>query len=392
MWTKYKFYILAGLAFLTLGALETMKPEKTVWIESYSKFDKIPYGNYVLFDELSSIFSEPITPFFETLHSSLQDTISSTNLILINDSFDASRNDVKALLEFVNKGNQALIVCRNFPSSLLDTFDIKDLSEFDDEFSILGSYRLANDTTNYQGPSYNINYKTYFDSLSNNHQVLGYSSDSLVNFLGMNYGSGRIFLHSSPVAFTNAFILTNDNHSYISSILSYLPDQPTIWDEHYKARKNYVKQSPLQYILTTDGLRQALYLILFSILMYMIFASKRRQRIIPVLKPKSNSTVDFIETVGQLYYNESDHKDIGMKRLKYFLADIRERYRIDTEFLDEKFCQRLSTLSGVPREDVNQVATNFKVINTVDTVLDERISEQDQLIENYYKKEKQYGK
>lgn len=392
MWTKYKFYILAGLAFLALGALESMKPKETVWVESYSKVDKIPYGNYVLFHELESIFSKPVRTSFESLHETLNDTLANTNLMLINDSFDASRNEINALLKFVASGNQALLVCQNFPHLLLDTLAIKADSEFVNELSTIDSYRLVNDTTRYKGPLYNIYFKTHFDSLSNNHQVLGYSSDSLVNFIGMNYGRGRIFLHTSPIAFTNAFILTNNNHQYISNILSFLPDQTTIWDEHYKARKKHIQQSPLQYILTTDGLRQALYLILLATLMYMIFASKRKQRIIPVLQPKSNSTVEFIDTIGQLYYNESNHKDIGLKRLKYFLADIRERYRIDTEELDEKFCQRLSILSGVPREDVNRIAKNFRAIQGLATVEDEKIIEQDRLIENFYNKENEYGK
>lgn len=391
MWAKYKFYILAGLAFIALGVLESMKPKETVWIESYSKVDKIPYGNYVLFHELKSIFSKPILTSFESLREGLKDTLTNTNLILINDSFDASRHEINALLKFVDKGNQALLVCRDFPKLLLDTLKIKADSKFI-ELSTVSSYRLANDTTRYQGPGYNIYFNTHFDSLADNHKVLGYSSDSLVNFIGMSYGRGRILLHASPSAFTNAFMLTKNNHNYISAILSFLPDQSTVWDEHYKARRKHIQQSPLQYILTTDGLRQALYLSLLATLMYMIFASKRRQRIIPVLKPKANSTVDFIETVGQLYYNESNHKDIGMKRLKYFLADIRERYRIDTEELDEKFCQRLSILSGVPREDVNRIAANFSAIHALETVTDERIIEQDRLIENYYNKENEYGK
>src|SRR5687768_12184410 len=98
MWAKYKFYILAGLAFLALGVLESMKPKETVWIESYSKVDKIPYGNYVLFNELESLFYKPILTSFESLHEALKDTLANTNLILINDSFDASRHEINALL------------------------------------------------------------------------------------------------------------------------------------------------------------------------------------------------------------------------------------------------------------------------------------------------------
>jgi len=174
--------------------------------------------------------------------------------------------------------------------------------------------------------------------------------------------------------------------------LSYLPNQTTIWDEYYKARKNYIKQTPFQQILTTDGLRQALYLAIIGTLIYMVFASKRRQRIIPVVPFKTNTTVDFVETMGKLYYNESGHKEIGMKRINYFLADIRERHRIDTEVLDEAFIRKLSTLSGVNRKDIDRLISNFKVIKTLKVVVADLIIEQDKLIDNYYNKERLYGK
>ena len=391
VWHKYKYYILSGLAFIAIGVLETMKPKKTAWVETYSKFDKVPYGNYLLFNEISSIFSKPTTTSFESLKTTLHDTLLHTNLIVINNNFEAEESEVNALLQFVDNGNNAMIISRNISSILLDTLSLKTDVDFNGDSETEISYLLAGDTSQFKGPTYNIYFRTYFDSLSNA-QALGYRSDSLVNFISLEYGEGRLFFHVMPSVFTNAFILTKNNNEYISRALSYLPDQATIWDEYYKARKHYIRQTPFQQVLTTDGLRQALYLLLFGTLIYMVFASKRRQRAIPVLAPKANTTVDFVETMGKLYYNESDHKDIGMKRIKYFLADIRERHRIDTEVLDEEFSRKLSTLSGVEKEHIDKLATNFRVISTVEVVLDHRIVEQDKLIEKYYNKERSYGK
>ena len=391
MWSEYKYFILAGLAFIAIGVMESLKPKETVWIESYSKFDKIPYGNYVLYNELESIFSDPVTSSYESLKSSLSDTLINTNLLIINNSFDASESDINALLNYVNRGNQAMIISRKITDKLLDTLNLSIDFEFSEEIETEISHLISNDTTQYSGPTFNIYFRSYFDEIASASPI-GYRSDSLINFVSVNYGEGLIYLHVLPSAFTNAFMLSKNNHGYVSKVLSYLPDQPTIWDEYFKARKNYIKKTPLQQLLATDGLRQAFYLLLLGTLIYMIFASKRRQRSIPVLPIKSNSTVEFIQTMGQLYYNESDHKDIGVKRVNYFLADIRERYRLETETLNEEFCSKLSILSGVPRDDIDRLIKNFTVINTVAVVLDIRIKEQDKLIENYYKKERAYGK
>lgn len=391
MWTKYKHYILIGTAMVTIGILETMKPKETVWVESYSQFDKVPYGNYILFSEIGDLFNAPVVTSFQSLNASLVDSLANTNLIIINNSFDAEVLEVNALLRFVGRGNQAMIISRKFSDKLLDTLDVNTSFGFAGQSEAEVSYHLAGDTTQFSGPVYNLLFRSYFDSLAE-FTPLGYRSDGEVNFLSTTFGEGTFFLHTQPSAFTNIFMLTDNNDQYVSAVLSHLPNQYTIWDEYYKARKQYIKQTPLQQVLQRDGLRQALYLLVLGTLTYMAFASKRKQRVIPVVAVKSNDTVEFIETMGQLYYNESDHKDIGMKRLDYFLSDIRERYRIDTTVLDEAFVKKLSTLSGVSLADVDKLIINFNVIKSVKVVLDDRIMEQDKLIKNYYDKEGLYGK
>jgi hypothetical protein len=382
---------LSGIAMVAIGILESMKPKQTNWLESYSKFDKVPYGNYVLYNQLTDLFTDGPSTSFESLKLTLADNLVHTNLILINNTFEPEQGEVDALLEFVDRGNQAMIISRRISNKLLDTLDMSTNFEFVQESESTISYNLTDDTTQYNGPTYNIMARTYFDELSHS-EPIGYRSDSLVNFVRIAFGDGHLFLHVLPSAFTNAFILTENNNAYVSKVLSYLPDQQTIWDEYYKVRKDYVKKSPFQQVLSTDGLRQALYLVLLGTLAYMVFAAKRRQRIIPVLPVKVNTTVEFVETIGQLYYNESDHKDIGVKRVNYFLIDIRQRYRLDTEVLDEGFCHRLSTVSGVTREEVDELIKNFKVVKDVQQVLDARIIILDKLIENFYNKERLYGK
>ncbi|WP_422360124.1 DUF4350 domain-containing protein [Reichenbachiella sp.] len=368
-----------------------MKPNETIWLESYSKFDKIPYGNYVLYHQLEDIFSAGVQPSFESLNQSIDESTSNTNLIIINNVFEAEEYEIERLLNFVDNGNQVMIISRQVSDFLLDTLGLSTSFEYSSTVESNVQHSIVADTSRYSGPSFNIYFKSYFDSLSAA-QPLGYRSDSLVNFIGLPYGMGRIFIHLHPSAFTNAFILTKNNDKYIRDVLAHMPNQPTIWDEYYKARKNYIKQSPFQQVLSTNGLRQALYLTLTGTFLYMIFYSKRKQRIIPILTPKSNASAEFIETMGQLYYNESDHKDIGMKRVSFFLAEIREKYRIDTSQLDQNFAQKVSSLSGVSKDLIDQLIINFKTINASDEVLPIRIIEQDELLKKYYKKEQTYGK
>ena len=391
MWHKYKFFILSGIALFVIGVLETLKPKEVIWLESYSRHDKIPYGCHILYE----LLQDWNTDRWSIAESSLATNMisdSNVNYLLINDQINLGKEDINALLQYIENGNQALIAARTLPDALLDTLDIKVAYDYHNATIDSLGYYLAGDTVTYFGPTRNIVFRNYFEEIGIA-QPLGYRSDSLANFIGMNIGEGRLFIHLAPSTFTNIFVLTDDNHRYLCHMMSFLPQTNRwVWDEHYKARKQHGTKSPMAEVMKRDGLRQAVYISLLGVLIYMLFASKRRQRAIPVVPPKLNTTVDFVETMGQLYYNESDNKDIGKKRVSYFLADIRDRYRLDTSLLDKEFCHRLSSLSGVNKDDVDKLIANFKVMNSVDVVLDDRLAEQDRLIDNFYKIERGYGK
>ncbi|MEJ7677787.1 MAG: hypothetical protein WKG06_07955 [Segetibacter sp.] len=65
---------------------------------------------------------------------------------------------------------------------------------------------------------------------------------------------------------------------------------------------------------------------LAGLLLYVLFEMKRRQRIIPVITPLKNSTLDFVKTVASVYYNEKDNNGIADKKVNYFLEFVRSRF------------------------------------------------------------------
>jgi hypothetical protein len=78
----------------------------------------------------------------------------------------------------------------------------------------------------------------------------------------------------------------------------------------------------------------------------MIFNAKRKQRIIPIIKPLTNTTVDFTKTIGNLYFQEGNHDTIMEKKIIYFLEKIRQDYLLDTQNLDDDFIKKLHQKSG----------------------------------------------
>ena len=94
----------------------------------------------------------------------------------------------------------------------------------------------------------------------------------------------------------------------------------------------------------------------------MIFEMKRRQRIIPIIAPPKNTTLEFVSTIGNLYYQSKEHKNIADKKIIFFLEQIRTKYWLNTSRPDASFLQTLSRKSG---KSINEVNTLFKTIEEI---------------------------
>jgi hypothetical protein len=81
---------------------------------------------------------------------------------------------------------------------------------------------------------------------------------------------------------------------------------------------------------------------------------RRRQRPIPVIAPKRNTTLEFAERVGMLYYGYGDHNKIAAKMVTFFLDTLRSRYHVRTNELGSETYKMIARRSGVPLELVLQ--------------------------------------
>jgi hypothetical protein len=131
-------------------------------------------------------------------------------------------------------------------------------------------------------------------------------------------------------------------------------------------------------------LKAAYYLALVSLLIFVLYEVKRRQRIIPVIKPLENSTVDFVNVVGQVYYERRDNINIARKKMQYFWAYARETYRIKTNRPGPEFVEELVNRTGVTVDIARELSGAFIFISTHDIVTDQELIRLNQLIEQFY--------
>lgn len=355
--------------FILILVSDYDKPKPIDWRPTYSVNDKIPFGLYVFDKEIGGIFKKQkiqrisaVTP-YEFLDSKYdEDSLIETYSVkgtFVNISVQNNIDDqsMKEIMYFVSHGNNAFLSMANFPKPLLDSLKFEYTSNFrptDSAFVWMANKKLSRKA--YKSTGDIADYFSKIDTL--NTIVLGYQGNPKkkknINFIKIPYKNGNFFLHMHPVAFTNYNMLKKDRYQYAENVLSYIPKGDVFWYTKLQTDEN-ISGSPLRYILSQPALAWAWYLFLIGMLIFMIFNAKRKQRIVPILQPLSNLTIDFTKTIGNLYYQEGDHKNIIDKKIIYFLERIRTEYLIDTTKLDDEFVKKLHHKTGKNEKDIQEL-------------------------------------
>ncbi|MCP2027249.1 hypothetical protein L1276_002406 [Flavobacterium sp. HSC-32F16] len=365
-----KIYIAVLVLILILILIGDYNKQKPIdWRPTYSVNDKIPYGLYVFDKEIGGILKKQkierisdITP-YEFLDSKYdEDTLVETysvkgTFINISQQNNIDEQSVKEIMYFVSHGNNAFLSMTDFPKTLLDSLKFEyssNLLKTKDASVWMANKKLSSKI--YKSTSEIADYFSKIDTL--NTTVLGYEGNPKykknINFIKVPYKNGYFFLHANPVAFTNYNLLKKDRYQYTEKVLSYIPKGDVFWYTKSPNDEN-ISASPLRYIFSQPALKWAWYLFLIGMLIFILFNAKRKQRIVPILQPLSNLTIDFTKTIGNLYYQEGDHKNIIDKKIIYFLERIRTEYLIDTTNLDDEFVKKLQHKTGKDEKDIQEL-------------------------------------
>ena len=313
------------------------------------------------------------------------------SFIIIGNSDYLEDDSIDQLLNFVNAGNTLFISDYYFPQKFHDTLDVSVnyIENEKDSISHLSLKHLNIDDIMLDKNA-SDQYFSEFDSL--NHTVLGHSKIDYkhVNFLQVHFGDGNVFLHLEPKAFTNYHLLKEDRYKYVESVLSYLPDNDIYFDSYSKIQTGYDgdvnKESNLGWFLEQLSFKWAWYTAIIFGILFMIFNAKRRQRIIKIINPLQNTTVAFVKTVSNLYFDTKDHKNLVDKKIKYFLEKIRHDLNLNTDILDEAFIEKLASKSGKKKEDIKKLVNYINLMKSKKEFFEENLIKLNRHIEAFYKK------
>lgn len=370
--------------------LEASVPKPLDWSPSYWRTYTKPYG--------AKVFDEVFTQNQETkiLDKSIYEVLNEDdiegNILFFNTSLAVGKVDAEELMSWVSEGNTAFISAEYISSVIIDTLSLsKEQFNFIDQFTYIPNFKFdtLNNSKSYSfGRNLNVQYFKNLDTLD--YETLGYAylinKDTtkvrhLPNFIKADFGEGKLFLHLFPHAFTNYFLLKDDNANYTEQLVANLDYSKTIYvDQYYKDQKQQIQKSVLQYLLTNKHLKWAYYVILLMTVIYIFFEGKRKQKAIKIVKPYANKTYEFTNTIAEMYYNKNDHLSIATKKIEHFLDHVRDFYRIPTRELNEEFVKQLSSKSGKETKIVRNLLKQIEVIENAKSITKEQLIQLEKLI------------
>jgi hypothetical protein len=288
----WKYILYLSLIIGVFVAIRLLSPKQYDWSITLSHEDKNPFGTFAFNSLLPDLVSSPVKNSYKTIYELKDSLTDQQTILIIATSFNPQKEDTEVLLEKVNSGATAFISANYFNGALADSLGIdnydnlfknKELFVNEDTATLHLTNARFDSTEMFSFRRDNIhNYFGRLDSVKST--VVARNEIGQPVSVVIHHGKGKLLLNCTPMVFTNIHFLSKENHKFAEGLLSYLPEKEILRTEFYHVGRMEAG-SPLRFILTNEPLSWAYYLALVSLLIFMFFEAKRKQRIIPIIRP-----------------------------------------------------------------------------------------------------------
>jgi hypothetical protein len=408
---NYILIILIVLTTLGIAAYIYYKAQYTPkysWYENYSRTSKEPYG-LEMFYSIIKKKSADTKLIYDNAYYTVDTTITNSNFIFAGSEFYTDSSEAYRFIKYAEKGNCVFIASDESPLEVLSFFVprnkfIKPYAGKNDSIvhvdfregnvpfkeNLKFHYQFLKDTAKYYWSFYKKNY--FNDTLSSyNFIPLARFADSSVNAFYITRGKGKIIVQANPILFTNYNIIQENGFKHANNFFSLLNSGTTFYSEPYtgeSSNRYSAARNPLKFLFSNSYSKWGWYLFLTTLLLYILFRSKREQRVIPLLPSTKNFSVEFSKAVSTLYYKSKGHSSIASEMYLLFLSEVRQRYSIDTDIPDTELIEQLSLHSGIHQIVLTNLFGQFRYIRSNKDSSNDDLINLYQSIENYHKTRK----
>ena len=367
--TKRFSVLLAGLILLLYSC--SNKPSGRFVDERYTlgAADKKPFGGHVASFMMDTIFGtsriEEVSKPFNQWYDDFLDQSERSNhvYVIIAPTVRAFDKEASDMQRFVARGNTLLVVTDEISEAFAKQFHCKLIDEADNLSRFLRLQMLDTKVSIADSSAHAmLSYQYYYYPLMARLTVDSTATDSL-QWLGRNnggqphiarytVGEGQLILATNARALSNYFLLSQQNFGYFKALLSYLPAYPNLIHRDLFFQRNINRQpedySVFQALMAIPPLRWSFWILLVLAAIWVLSNLRRKQKMIPVVSPNTNTTVSFIQTIAQLYFNRQDHANVGRKMATHFTDYLRSNYYMPPLAMQNEWAYILHQKTGMP--------------------------------------------
>jgi len=395
------------LAFMLLILLTSCGDS---WFETYDPDADDPYGTSLLPKILQAQY-----PDAEYVRLSRNWTVNGidssegTLYFAIGNGLSYTPSEAEALASFIESGGDAVLAVKEVSNKFL-RFILPDsclaykallplirLDSLEQVSSAQGNSFLLPVIRKMRGSSGSGNYisgESYcFDSVEHLLMLQAdttssnrYDAQGLPIMTRFPYGAGHLTILSYPKVLTNVYATDTLGRIAINEVLKLLPQSVSTVAFDHKRRspefavvsENLPKESEaggdetniLKHVLARPPLATAWYLLLLGAIVFLVFGAKRRQRLIPLIQPRKNTTHEHLGNISRLYLSQPNNALMAGKQFALFEAYCNRRFGL-RPLQDDKDFERFSKMAGVNPQHLetlkryqSTVARNQPISNT----------------------------
>ena len=404
-------FVLGVLAFLVfVFVLQWNAPSKFVWQPTYLHTDRQPFGCAVFDSLVQSSLSQDYSVTNKTLPQLLSEGKQPRAIMVNAINFTPTVTDLKAMKQLLRRGNKIMLVVHDYrpESRCVDVIPvwIDSYGTFSPRMVQISLQQMGDpmdtlwwaDQKPYQKRMFRVYYplmsggfeyrkRIECDTLLQYRNLETEPADTQVmqpttegwqpKIISMRIGKGTLLLNAVPQLFTNYGILDKEINPLIFRTISQFGNMEVVRTQAYLPKSSNGSNSPLSYFLEKKPLRWAVYLALFGLLLFFVFTARRRQRVIPVVTPPENKSLEFVKLIGTLYHQHHDNRDILTKKCNYFAETIRRSIMADI-MADEEQRETVTLITnhtGLPPQEVENTLLKIRKLKDAAKVSDSELKE-----------------
>lgn len=388
----YFLYIALILALIVFVVRSDLKKETDSWERTYKKQDKGPMGGFFFYEILRQRAGS-ISHYSQSVYKLSDSVFRPSTLVFYEDIPNYTSTDSLAIWKLLEQGHDIIII-NPYLGYAFSKFRIRSEYHYTPEndslfikpdMHLIPTFRTGL-RRSYPYPVYCQNY--FFNSFDTTSLKIFLTGDSSrVYGLCYTHSKGNcVFFISIKDIFANYFVCNHPNRYLVYALLDYLipAGKNILW---YGSFKDWIKEkSPLDLIFNNRQLYTAWLILLFTLLFYAIFDSRRNARMIPVIHAPENQTISFIEVIANVYFKRKYHSVILKEKIHYFSEWIRKNYHMDIMNVRDKEMELLASLSGIPLSSVKRMVQLCRELYEKNEITTYELTEADKTMNLFVKK------